>query len=111
MKSTPMKAIRKLTLLAVATLAILANSPAKADYSNSVMALNPVAYWPLNETNLPPDTVGPATALNLGTVGSALNAPFNVVNVVHGYPGALASTTDTSNSFNGFNTRAQSPNT
>ena len=106
-----MKAIRKLTLLTAAALAFLAGSSANADYSNSVMALNPVAYWPLNETNLPPDTVGPATALNLGTLGSALNAPFNTVNLVHGYPGALASTTDTANSFNGFNTRAQSPYT
>jgi hypothetical protein len=106
-----MKAIRKLTLLAAAALAILASQSAKADYSNSVMALNPVAYWPLNETNVPPDTIGAATAVNLGTVGSALDAPFNTVNMVHGYPGALASTTDTANSFNGFNTRAQSPYT
>jgi hypothetical protein len=106
-----MKAIRKLTLLTAAALAFLAGPSAKADYSNSVMALNPVAYWPLNETNLPPDTVGPATAVNLGTLGSSLNAPFNNVDVIHGYPGALASTTDTANSFNGFNTRAQSPYT
>jgi hypothetical protein len=109
MKYTPMKPIyKKLILLATSAMAILATLPAKADYSNSVMALNPVAYWPLNETNLPPDTVGPATALNLGTLGTALNAPFNIVDVVHGYPGALASTTDTADSFNGFNTRAQS---
>jgi len=102
---------KNLILLSTVSLAILASPVAKADYSNSVMALNPVAYWPLNETNLPPDTVGPATALNLGTLGSALNAPFNIVDVVHGYPGALASTTDTADSFNGFNTRAQSPYT
>src|SRR5437899_12485228 len=104
-----MKAIRrKFTLLAAAAMAILASPMAKADYSNSVMALNPVAYWPLNETNLPPDTTGPGTASNLGTLGSALDAPYNTVDVIHGYPGALASTTDTANSFNGFNSGARS---
>src|SRR5262249_19782192 len=94
--------------LAALGMAILASPVAKADYFNSVMALNPVAYWPLNETNLPPDPAGAGTASNLGTLGSALDAPYNTVNVVHGYPGALASTADTANSFNGFNTRAQS---
>lgn len=103
-----MKAIRrKLTLLGAVAMAILAGPLAKADYFNSVMALNPVAYWPLNETNLPPDSTGAGTASNLGTLGSALDAPYNTVDIVHGYPGALASTTDTANSFSGFSAFAK----
>lgn len=102
---------KNLILLSAWAVAMFAAPMAKADYSNSVMALQPVAYWPLNETNLPPDTIGPAIGLNSGTLGAALNAPFNSVDVVHGYPGALASTTDTADSFNGFNTRAVAPYT
>src|ERR1051325_7555031 len=102
---------KNLILLSAGAVAMLAAPLVRADYSNSVMALHPVAYWPLNETNLPPGSVGPATGKNLGTLGSAFNAPFNSVDVVHGYPGALASTTDTADSFNGFNTRAVTPYT
>lgn len=40
---------------------------ARADYSNTVMTLNPVAYWPLNETAQPP---APYLATNSGTIGA-----------------------------------------
>src|ERR1017187_7337386 len=40
-------------------------------YSNAVVALNPVAYWPLNETTQPP--FGAYIATNLGTAGAAAN--------------------------------------
>src|ERR1051326_1674608 len=103
--------MRKNILLTAAALALLAGPAAKADYSNSVMALHPAAYWPLQETNLPPDPAPTPSAANLGTLGSTMDAPFNSADVVLGYPGALASTTDTADSFNGFTTRAQSPYT
>lgn len=40
-------------------------------YSNAVVALNPVAYWPLTETTQPP--FGAYIATNLGTAGAAGN--------------------------------------
>jgi hypothetical protein len=40
-------------------------------YSNAVMALNPVAYWPLQETAQPP--FGAYIATNIGTAGAAGN--------------------------------------
>src|SRR5882757_1830086 len=40
-------------------------------YSNAVMALNPVAYWPLTETNQP--LAGAYIATNIGTAGAAGN--------------------------------------
>jgi len=103
-----MKLMRKdLILVTAGAMAIFAGLPARADYSNSVMALHPVAYWPLNETNQPPDPVSPVQAANLGTLGSSQDAPFSG-DTVFGYPGALASTSDTADSFNGFTTRVQS---
>ena len=44
-------------------------------YSNAVMQLNPVAYWPLNETAQPPQVLN-LTATNSGTVGSAGNGYY-----------------------------------
>ena len=44
------------------------------DYSNAVMALNPVAYWPLNETTQPPAAY---IATNIGTLGAQGNAYYN----------------------------------
>ena len=51
--------------------------PAPSTYADGVMALNPVAYWRLNETNRPP----PANvASNSGTLGSvATGLPANGV--------------------------------
>ncbi|HEX3718874.1 MAG TPA: LamG-like jellyroll fold domain-containing protein [Verrucomicrobiae bacterium] len=42
-------------------------------YSNAVIALNPAAYWPLNETNAPPPAY---IATNLGTLGAAGDAYY-----------------------------------
>jgi hypothetical protein len=90
-----------------AALTMLTAPASHAGYSNTVMALNPVAYWPLNETTQPPDPVA-LTASNLGTLGSAQDATFTG-DPVFGYPGALASSTDSADSFNGFNARATAP--
>lgn len=82
-------------------LMLLATPAAHADYSNTVMALHPVGYWPLTETAQPPAAITP-TAHNLGTLGVNGDANF-VSDTIFGYPGALAGTTDTADSFNGFN--------
>jgi hypothetical protein len=65
--------MRKNSLLgaAVASLALLAGTAGRAQpYSNAVMALNPVAYWPLNEATQPPQVLN-LTATNLGALGPA----------------------------------------
>src|ERR1700756_3992540 len=85
--------------LAVSSLMILISTiMARADlsYSNAVMALNPVAYWPLEETNQPPSNL----ATNLGTAGSVYNG-FYGAGVTLGVTGALAGDSDTAASFAG----------
>lgn len=72
---------------------------ARADnsYSNAVMALNPVAYWPLEETNQPPPR---PFATNEGTAGSAYNGSYSGI-ITLGIPGALPGNSDTAASFSG----------
>lgn len=67
---------------------------ARADYSNAVMSLNPVAYWPLQETNQPPSDL----ATNLGSTGAAYDGIY-LPGVILGAGSALAGDTDTSASF------------
>src|SRR5664279_6651537 len=58
--------------IAAASLLLAAGTAVRAQtYSNAVMALSPVAYWPLNETTPPP--FGAYIATNLGTAGAAGN--------------------------------------
>src|ERR1041385_7618682 len=58
--------------LAVAALALVVGNFAQAQsYSNAVVGLNPVAYWPLTETTQPPS--GAYIATNLGTAGANAN--------------------------------------
>jgi hypothetical protein len=46
-------------------------------YATALLALNPIAYWPLNETNRPPPA---AMATNVGSLGFAGNGfPYNEV--------------------------------
>ncbi|HWD92033.1 MAG TPA: DUF2341 domain-containing protein [Verrucomicrobiae bacterium] len=75
-------------------------------YTNAVISLNPVAYWPLTETT-PPPASGMYIATNLGSAQAAGNGYYetwwtnasssfvltNVNNIVHA-PGALASDSD-----------------
>lgn len=42
-------------------------------YATTIRSLNPVGYWPLTETNLPP---APPYAANLGSLGAALNGIY-----------------------------------
>lgn len=84
--------------IVVSSLMILISAiMARADlsYSNAVMTLNPVAYWPLEETNLPPSNL----ATNLGTVGASYNG-FYGSGVTLGAPGALVGDSDAAASFN-----------
>ena len=60
--------------ITVSALAVLISvTMAKADnsYSNAVMTLSPVAYWPLDETTVPPPVY---LATNSGTLGAQANA-------------------------------------
>jgi hypothetical protein len=65
-----------LTAMTAAAAALLAGRSAVAQtYSNAVMGLNPVGYWPLNETVAPPQPVN-LTATNLGTLGTEGNGSY-----------------------------------
>jgi hypothetical protein len=63
--------------LALGALALVAGPGAQAQsiYSNAVAGLNPVGYWPLNETTPPPQPLN-ITALNLGSLGAAGNGYY-----------------------------------
>src|SRR4051794_20732294 len=61
--------------LAAVALALAAGSVAQAQtYSNAVIGLNPVGYWPLTETTQPPFAYYVAT--NLGTAGAFGNGVY-----------------------------------
>src|SRR6476469_1174671 len=76
--------------LGLATASLLAPAVSRADYSNTVMSFNPIAYWPLNETNQPPPAA--TTATNLGTFGVAGNGKLG--GLVFAIPGALPGDSD-----------------
>ena len=57
-------------------LALTALLPARADYSNTVMSLHPVAYWRLNEPVAPALNYGSGTATNLGFLGPVANGVY-----------------------------------
>jgi hypothetical protein len=78
-------------------LAIYGATPARADYSSTVLGQNPVGYWRLNETTLP--LPGPLLATNIGSAGSRGNGAYIAAN--RGvFPGAIVS--DPSNASVGF---------
>jgi len=67
---------------------------ARADYSNTVMSYNPVAYWPLND--------GPRgeVALNPGIAVPAFDVYSSGI-VTSGVPGAIVADTNTAIAFDG----------
>lgn len=66
--------LKSISGLLAGLLALGAGASASAQtYSNAVVGLNPVGYWPLNETTLPPTPLN-MTAVNFGTYGAAANA-------------------------------------
>ena len=61
-------------LLALVAVIFAIQARADNDYSNAVMSLSPVAYWPLNETTPPP---APYLATNSGTLGAQADGYYN----------------------------------
>lgn len=75
--------------IGTAALAVLAAVSVQAQtYSNAVQALNPVAYWPLQETTAPA-AGGLYIATNSGTLGAAGNGYYETWWQTNGNPGAL----------------------
>jgi hypothetical protein len=101
---------RVLISVALGALALFAGPEAQAQstYSNAVVGLNPVGYWPLNET-VAPSPAGMYVATNLGSAQIAGNAYYetwwtnfgagfsltNVNNTAHA-AGAIGNDSDTS---------------
>jgi len=56
-------------------------------YSNAVMNLNPVTYWPLQETTPPPNY---DVETNYGSLGSIANAYYASTNALHNQAAAMA---------------------
>lgn len=66
---------------------LTATSVEGQNYSNAVQALNPVAYWPLQETTAP--SGGLYIATNSGTAGAAGNGYYETWWQTNGNPGQL----------------------
>ena len=69
-------------------------------YAASIRALDPVGYWPLQETNAPAPV---CLETNLGTLGPLGNAYYpntNSPDITLGVPGAIVSDSDTAAGFN-----------
>ncbi|HUA39578.1 MAG TPA: LamG-like jellyroll fold domain-containing protein [Candidatus Sulfopaludibacter sp.] len=65
-----------ITYITVGVLALTTGTITRAQtYSNAVMGLNPVGYWPLNETVQPPQPLN-LTATNLGSLGATGNGYY-----------------------------------
>src|SRR5690348_14827949 len=65
-----------ITYIIVGFLTLAAATAIRAQtYSNTVMGLNPVGYWPLNETVQPPQPLN-LVAANLGSLGAAGNGYY-----------------------------------
>ncbi len=69
---------------------------AQSLYSNTVLSLNPVAYWPLQEMTPPPRY---DVETNYGSLGSIANMYYASTNAWHGQVGAIASDADNSVKF------------
>jgi hypothetical protein len=77
--------------------------PPKDAFAQAVLALNPVGYWPLQETNTPAQ---PNIETNLGSLGTVANAYYLDTSsspVGRGVQGALAGDGDSAVSFSGAN--------
>ena len=82
------------TCLMSGLLLLLVGMAAQAQPSaffQAVTNLNPVAYWPLQETVLPPVA---DVETNLGSLGAVANAYYSSTNVVKGFPGINSGDSD-----------------
>jgi hypothetical protein len=87
----------RLGTFAVLALLLTSFAPfARGDYQATVLSQGPVAYWRLDETNLPPPQ--PILATNLGSLGGSLNGDL-LEGVIRGGPGLLAGTGVTADRF------------
>ncbi|HEY2082349.1 MAG TPA: hypothetical protein VGI88_06150, partial [Verrucomicrobiae bacterium] len=68
-------------VLVIISLLAMPTARAQSAFSNAVINLNPVAYWPLQETAQPP---APDMEINLGSLGAPGNAIYSSTNVVKG---------------------------
>ncbi|MGH7940004.1 MAG: LamG-like jellyroll fold domain-containing protein [Limisphaerales bacterium] len=85
----------KLSWAIIVASTVLAAAPslrAQSLYSNAVMNLDPVAYWPLQETVQPPRY---DMETNYGSLGSVADAYYSSTNVWHEQPGAITGDSDT----------------
>ncbi|MDE3068891.1 MAG: hypothetical protein KGJ60_15265 [Verrucomicrobiota bacterium] len=97
-----------LNIMVSALVGLMSASMARADYSNAVISLNPVAYWPLQESNAAPPLY---LATNSGTLGTQANAYYNNALYKHGagynvmtlFPGPAAGITSDGNAGAQFN--------
>lgn len=94
-----MKSLKVIPMAMMVTLAAAAGN-AQSAFTNALMQLDPVAYWPLQDTAQPP---GADVETNYGSLGPIANAYYSSTNVLHGQPGALSGDSDTSVTFNGGN--------
>jgi len=87
-------------LLAAAALALGAVSTAHADYESSLLSLNPVGYWRLNETTAPP---APTPAANSGSLAPAAAGVYtNWTDINLGQPGAIVGDANTAGNLPGL---------
>src|SRR5215469_7839649 len=91
------KSIKTFALTAGVLLLAMAGQ-AQSTYSNAVMSFNPVAYWPLQETTLPPRY---DVETNYGSFGAIANAYYASTNCIHGVAGGIAGDSDTAVNFAG----------
>jgi Concanavalin A-like lectin/glucanases superfamily/Immunoglobulin I-set domain len=102
---------RSFNLIVSALVVLVSTIIAQGDnsYSNAVMSLSPVAYWPLNETTAPPPAY---VAVNSGTLGAQANGyygndyypsgtGFNLLTLFTGPTTGVTSDGDAAAQFNG----------
>lgn len=78
------KSVKALAWVAATSLFATVSQGQTVTYSNAVMSLNPVAYWPLQE-NVPPPNYDVET--NLGSFGLLANMYYASTNAWHSQPG------------------------
>lgn len=93
------KQLFKASLLTSLTLLTVMAADAQSAYSNAVISLNPVAYWPLQETAQP---LVADVETNLGSLGAVADGYYSSTNAVQGFtPGAIRGDSDAAVSFAG----------
>src|ERR1700749_3047322 len=86
------KLVAKYSVSAIPVLFAAKMALAQSAYFQAVTNLNPVAYWPLQETTQPPVA---NVETNIGILGPDANAYYESANSQQGAPGAIASESDT----------------